>query len=193
MWSILSSPTRTFIAFAWAGFLLYWVISAPGSNLREKIWNWTLTLVLLIAAIGLFILIGGGSIPDNLNPVLWHDTLPVGLCADVVVLLGVFVLIWARRTLGSNWSAIVSTKRDTELVQSGPYAHVRHPIYTGFIGAVFGTAIAYGRLIGILIFAICTAGLYVKSLREESVLTKKFQENYLAYKAKTKTLIPFIL
>jgi protein-S-isoprenylcysteine O-methyltransferase Ste14 len=181
------------IVFAWATFLLYWVISAPGRNFKEKLPNLVLALALLIAVTGIFLLLSAGGVSENLNLVIWQETLFVGLCADVVVLLSLYVLIWARRILGSNWSSNVSAKRSIRLVQNGPYAYVRHPIYTGLIGIVLGTSIAYGHLMGILIFLLCTIGLYIKALREESVLTGKFHSDYLAYKARTKALIPFLL
>lgn len=187
MGSILSSPTSIFIAFAWAGFIVYWIISAP----RKR--NVVLGLTLFAAVACLFFLLGSGSVPDDANPVLWKGTLPVALCADAVVLMGLSLLIWARRTLGANWSAAVRKNGDTELVRRGPYAFVRHPIYTGFVALVLGTAAAYGRLIGVLVLAMCCVGLYLKALREESVLKEKFQGAYLEYTAKTKMIIPFIL
>lgn len=185
--SILSSPTSILIASAWVCFVLYWIISAPGKR------NVALGLTLFAAVACMFYLLGSGSVPDDANPVLWNGTLPVALCADAVVLMGLALLIWARRTLGANWSATVRKSGDTELVRRGPYAFVRHPIYTGFIALVLGTAAAYGRMIGVLVLVLCCAGLYLKALKEESILKQKFQEAFLEYKAKTKMLIPFIL
>lgn len=193
MWTILTNPTSLLIALGWIAFLLYWIISAPGKNLRLRVMNSALTLALSVAVAGLFFLMGTGNIPESVNPALWQDSLPVGLCADFLVLVSLFILIWSRRTLGSNWSAQVRNERATELVTSGPYAFVRHPIYTGFIGLVLGTAIAYGRFAGILIWVVFTVGLYVKSQKEESVLMNKFKDEYATYRAKTKALFPFLL
>jgi protein-S-isoprenylcysteine O-methyltransferase Ste14 len=193
MSAILGNPAYAAVAFAWAGFLLYWIISSPGKGLRGKIPSLLLTTTLLPAVVGLFLFIGAGAIPDGLNPILWRRTVTIGLCADVVALASVLLLIWARRTLGANWSHNVRGERATEIVRSGPYGHVRHPIYTGFIGLVLGTAIAYGRLLGVVILAASIAGLYVKSCREDAILAVKFKNEYPGYKAKTKALFPYIL
>jgi protein-S-isoprenylcysteine O-methyltransferase Ste14 len=187
MGNFFSSPTSIVIASAWAGFVLYWIISAPGR--RNVVLG-----VALFAAVGCaFFLLGSGSVPDDANPVLWNDTLPVAICADAVVLMGLSLLIWARRTLGANWSATVRKNGNAELVRRGPYAFVRHPIYTGLVALVLGTAAAYGRLIGVLVLVTCCVGLYLKALKEESVLKLRFPDTFPEYKAKTKMLIPFIL
>jgi protein-S-isoprenylcysteine O-methyltransferase Ste14 len=186
-------PTNLPIAIAWAAFLLYWIISSPGNSFKIKFANLLLTIALALVVFGLFLFIAGGYFPENVNLSFWPSTLPVGLLADLVALVSLVILIWSRRTLGANWSANVRTKRIVELVQSGPYAYVRHPIYTGVIGLVFATAVAYGHLIGVLIWAVCTVGFYVKSLKEDLVLADKFKNEYLEYKAKTKALFPFIL
>jgi len=148
---------------------------------------------MFMAVIGLFLLLSFGSIPDYVNPLLWHHTLLVGIFADAVVLAGLLILIWARRALGTNWNSTAVAKEDIDLVQTGPYAFVRHPIYSGFLAVVAGTAIAYGHLAGVLIFVTCTAGLYFKALKEEALLTEKFHDAYTRYKAKTKAIVPFLL
>ncbi len=193
MLSIITSPTKLIVALAWAGFLLYWVFSAAGKNTRDRIPNLLRTIALLSAVAALFLIVSLGGIPDDLNPALWHSNVPIGLCADAVVIMSLIILIWSRRTLGLNWSANVRTDKATELVQSGPYAYVRHPIYTGVIGIVLGTIIAYGRLVGVLIWAACVVGLYLKSTKEDSVMSDKFKGEYRDYKSKTKALFPFIL
>ncbi len=193
MQAILTNPTRIIIALAWAVFLLYWAISAVESKQSEKLRNLALTALMTAAFLGLFWLLRMGAIPNELKTALWQSTLLVDIGAVVVVLLGLLILIWARRSLGSNWKANVSVKKDHELVQSGPYKHVRHPIYSGFLTMVLGTSISNGQLISLIIFAICFAGLYLKALREESLLTVQFSDEYPKYKAKSKALIPYIL
>ena len=174
------------IAFAWVGFVLYWIISAPGKR------NVMLGVTLFVAVACLVTLLGSGAVPDDKNPVLWKDSLPIALCADAVVLVGLAILIWARRTLGSNWSANVRKSGETELVQRGPYARVRHPIYAGFLVMALGTAAAYGHLIGVCILVLCFAGLCLKARKEESILNEKFPRAFAEYKARTRMLIPFV-
>jgi len=192
MWSVLLRPTSIVIAVAWACFVLYWIITARVTTQKEKLKNLVLSVILLAAVVCVFMLLGSGSIPDDVNPVLWKGTLPVALCADVVVGLGLFLLVWARRTLGPNWSANVGKTGDSELVTRGPYAYVRHPIYSGFIVLVLGTAAAYGRLIGVLILVTCCLGLFIKASKEESLLKEKFPEAFQDYRARTRMLIPFV-
>jgi protein-S-isoprenylcysteine O-methyltransferase Ste14 len=192
MWGLLYRPTSMVIAVAWACFVLYWIISAPVTTQKEKLKNLVLSLVLLAAVACVFMLLRSGNIPDGVNPVLWKGTLPVALCADVVVALGLFLLVWARRTLGPNWSSTVGKTGDSELVTRGPYAYVRHPIYTGFIVLVLGTVAAYGRLIGVPILVACCVGLYIKASKEEALLKKKFPGAFEEYRARTRMLIPFV-
>ena len=191
--TVLTKPTNLFLALAWTAYLLFWVISAARSKRTERVRNCALTFLMVAAVVTLFLLLRPEMVPDGINSVLWRSTLPVGICADVVVLIGLLVLIWARRTLGANWSANTGFARDHELVKGGPYEYVRHPIYSGFLTMVVGTTIAYGHLFGTIILAVCTVGLYLKALREEAVLTEKFSDAYLKYKARTKALIPFLL
>ena len=193
MWSVFSHPTSIVISFAWVGFVLYWIISAPARAHQGKLKNLALSVVLLVAVACVFMLLGSGSVPETVNPVLWNGSLPVALCADIVAAAGLSLLIWARRALGTNWSATARKNGESELVTRGPYAYVRHPIYTGFITLVLGTAAAYGHLVGLLILVMCCVGLYLKASREESILKEKFPGAFEEYKARTAMLIPFIL
>ena len=111
----------------------------------------------------------------------------VAMCA-----VGVAFAIWARRTLGKNWSGNPTIKEGHELVTTGPYRLVRHPIYTGLILVIVGTLIGTGKVSDLLILAfLCIAGL-VKIRIEESLMTRQFPEAYPAYRRRTKALIPFI-
>lgn len=181
------------IALAWIAFLLYWVISAARIKPIAKSRNWVWTSAMIASILCLYLLLRLGIVPKNLNAVLWPGTIAVHVTADVLVLFGLLVFIWARWTLGANWSANVAIKKDHELVQSGAYRYVRHPIYTGFLTMMLGTAAAYGRLLGIIILAVCIGGFSLKAMQEESLLTEHFPDAYPAYKLKTKAFIPYIL
>jgi len=146
-----------------------------------------------IAAVGLFLLLQSAFIQRNSNDRLWQRSLPLSIIALAIVLTGLFVLIWARRTLGSNWNPKVETKEWQALVQTGPYARVRHPIYTGFLTMVLGSALAYGRILGVAVLFAFVAGFCFKALREESVLTKVYGSAYQEYQAKTKAFLPYIV
>jgi protein-S-isoprenylcysteine O-methyltransferase Ste14 len=124
---------------------------------------------------------------------LWHRTLALGVVTDCIVLAGVAFTVWARIALGRNWSAEVTFKHDHELIESGPYALARHPIYTGLIFMALGTAINYGRAVGFaLLFSLC-GGLWWKTRQEERIMRRHFPEAYAEYKMRVRAIIPFVL
>ena len=105
---------------------------------------------------------------------------------------GIAVAIWARIHLGRNWGMPMTTKAEPELVTSGPYRFVRHPIYSGLLAGVLGTALAT-NLIGLIIVAVLGAYFHHSASVEERNLTATFPTAYPAYRAATKMLIPFVL
>jgi protein-S-isoprenylcysteine O-methyltransferase len=105
---------------------------------------------------------------------------------------GIAVAIWARFLLGQNWSAMVTVKRDHRLVRSGPYRLVRHPIYSGLLLALLGTAIYQRQVRGLLAVALALAAWKIKSLQEESFMLEQFGGEYARYRKEVKGLIPFV-
>jgi protein-S-isoprenylcysteine O-methyltransferase Ste14 len=105
---------------------------------------------------------------------------------------GIAIAIWARVHLGRNWGMPMTEKAEPELVTSGPYRFVRHPIYSGLLVGVLGTAIATNA-IGLIIVVVLGAYLYYAASVEEKNLAAAFPTTYPAYKARTKMLIPFVL
>jgi len=95
--------------------------------------------------------------------------------------------------MGRNWSGTVSFKQDHELIEHGPYRFVRHPIYTGMLLMVLGTAVSSGRLSALLALVFFSFGIWKKLRREETLLTKYFPDAYPRYMSHTKALIPFVL
>ncbi len=105
---------------------------------------------------------------------------------------GLLFTIWARFFLGRNWSGTVTVKQDHTLVQTGPYAVVRHPIYSGITLALLGTAIAFGEVRGLVAVALAVIGWRLKFRMEEQFMTEQFGAEYLGYKRRVKGLIPFV-
>jgi protein-S-isoprenylcysteine O-methyltransferase len=105
---------------------------------------------------------------------------------------GILVAIWARFFLGRNWSAVVTLKRDHQLVRLGPYQLVRHPIYSGLLLALLGTALFHGQLRGLLAVILALAAWKFKSLQEESFMLQEFGGEYARYMQEVKGLIPFV-
>jgi protein-S-isoprenylcysteine O-methyltransferase Ste14 len=104
--------------------------------------------------------------------------------------VGVAIAIWARVALGSNWSARVMVKEGHELVRSGPYAYVRHPIYTGLLLAITGTTLIIGEWRGVIAIIIVTVAHSLKAKREEAAMNAEFGETYQQYRKTTGFLFP---
>ncbi len=109
----------------------------------------------------------------------------------VLFALGLGFAIWARIHIGRNWGTPMTQKDDPELVTSGPYHLVRHPIYSGVLVAGVGTAVALSWW---WLAAVALAGIYFVygATVEERYLTEQFPDSYPAYKRSTKMLVPFI-
>ena len=129
---------------------------------------------------------------DFLSIKLWPNTLTVKIIADVVTLLGLLTMLWARKTLDKNWSANIVLKEDHELITTGPYAFVRHPIYTGLILMVLGVVLYVNTLAFTIFFILFFFGAYYKAKKEEKLLISHFKERYVEYKKSVKVLIPFV-
>ncbi len=110
-----------------------------------------------------------------------------------ITVCGIVLSVLARKHLGRNWSATVTIKHDHELVLSGPYAYVRHPIYTGLLLGFIGSAIALGEWRGVIAVALVTVALWRKLRVEERGMQQQFGEKYIEYSRKVAALIPFIL
>jgi protein-S-isoprenylcysteine O-methyltransferase Ste14 len=112
----------------------------------------------------------------------------IALCAA-----GIAFAIWARRVLGTNWSGNPTIKQGHELIRRGPYALVRHPIYTGLLLAVFGSAFGRGRLQDLVLVIYAFVCIGVKSRIEETLMLRQFPLDYPEYRKRTKALIPRVL
>jgi protein-S-isoprenylcysteine O-methyltransferase Ste14 len=104
--------------------------------------------------------------------------------------LGVGTSIWARLSLGANWSGVVTLKKEHELVRKGLYRWIRHPIYTGILVGFIGTAMIRGHLGGWLGFAIVWLTFYFKARREERFLRQEFGEGFEEHARQTGMFLP---
>jgi protein-S-isoprenylcysteine O-methyltransferase len=115
-----------------------------------------------------------------------------GAIGLLITLLGVGIAIWARVTLGKNWSGAVTLKKDHTLVRRGPYALVRHPIYTGFLLGALGVAVITGEVRGLVGTAIVLVGFSLKYRTEEEFMLANFGDEYRTYQREVKALIPWV-
>jgi protein-S-isoprenylcysteine O-methyltransferase Ste14 len=151
-------------------------------------------------ALGLYLLFADGVMlagPDT-GLYRWIDRpiIPVNLqnvlAGFLAVLCGIAFTVWARLTLGSNWSGVITLKEDHTLVRRGPYHIVRHPIYTGLLLALLGSALERGRVGSLLGVVVCGFGLWLKSRTEEQFMVQRFGEQYVRYRREVKALVPFL-
>ena len=173
-------------ACAWAAFWMYW-IGAAFSMKRGRIpWSRELRIRTLIVAIMILLVRVGVFRNRGLNTEPWRAGL--GL---VLFTLGLGFAIWARVHIGRNWGTPMTKKEEPELVTSGPYHLVRHPIYSGILLAGSGTAIALSWM---WLTAVALAGIYFvySAIVEERYMTEQFPDTYPAYKQLTKMLVPFM-
>jgi protein-S-isoprenylcysteine O-methyltransferase Ste14 len=188
----MTNSTWLFITWCWIAWVVYWVAMAFTTKRtveRSGFIGYRLVTVILIIG-----WIAAGRLLDvSSRSQLWQTSLALGIVTDCIVLAGAAFTVWARIVLGRNWSAEVTFKKDHELIESGPYALARHPIYTGLIAMALGTAINYGRAFGFaLLLALC-GGLWWKAHQEERIMSRHFPDAYAAYKMRVHAIIPFVL
>jgi protein-S-isoprenylcysteine O-methyltransferase Ste14 len=114
------------------------------------------------------------------------------LIGVVITALGLALAVAARRQLADNWSASVQIKQNHALIRGGLYRYMRHPIYSGILLAVLGSALAIGEIRCLLAFALILIALLIKSRHEETRL-RRFFPDYDGYAAATAALIPFLI
>ena len=141
---------------------------------------------------GLYLLFGSPSAPDWLNQPIFAVTLRIALAGLGITAGGVALSIWARLTLGGNWSSSATIKQDHALIMRGPYHAVRHPIYTGILAALVGSALQQGLIRSFLAVLICAVALGMKVSMEEQFMVQRFGEEYLRYRKNVSALVPFL-
>jgi len=172
----------------WMAWLASWLLASvwsattitqqsAGARISQSVPIW----------IGAFLLLGR---PRGLGGPVFPQTSFIGWLAVAVATLGFALTWWARIHLGKFWSAAVTLKAGHTLVRSGPYAMTRHPIYTGVLLAIAGSALARDSLAALVGVAMITAGLVLKLRQEEDFLSARFGAAYDAYKAHVPALIP---
>jgi protein-S-isoprenylcysteine O-methyltransferase Ste14 len=191
----MNAFTGLLIALCWTTLFVYMIFAAFRARRRvesDRRWNWSWLVLALIVASFVF-LRREGRLPALAAWMIVRRTPIAGLGADLLALAGLFVALWGRITLGQNWNLYPSFQENHELIESGPYAYVRHPMYSGLILMSLGTVIWYGARLGFIWFAACLLGTWFKLAQEEKILTAHFGAAYSNYKRRVKALIPFLL
>jgi protein-S-isoprenylcysteine O-methyltransferase Ste14 len=182
------------ISGCWLVFVAIWVLAAVSTkrtvyreSRTQRLRYWVL---LVIAYLLLFY---GPRLPYPLNLGIIPHVAPTAWAAAVLCVIGLVLAVWARVTLGRNWSGVVTLKEGHELVERGPYRFVRHPIYTGILTMFFATALAQGHLSGFVGTLLMFASFWIKLRDEEKLMLQQFPERYSDYRRRAKRIIPYVL
>lgn len=178
----------------WLVFIAVWIVAAIGAkrNVQTGAWRrqiglrWAIAVLLVLAL----------QVPDVRHALQSAQSFAVvntfmATVGTAICALGMGFAIWARVFLGRNWGVPMSRKENPELVTTGPYAFVRHPIYTGVMFAMLGSAIGESP---VWILAVIPFGAYFvySARREEKLMLEQFPERYPAYMKQTTMLLPFL-
>jgi protein-S-isoprenylcysteine O-methyltransferase Ste14 len=175
----------------WIALLIYWFLgamrSAPAKRTEGRAW----TLLRALLTVSVFVLLFSsasrwgwlGARFVSRNPV-------VSILGLVFTAAGVGLAMWARYVLGRNWSAAVEVKHSHELICGGPYARIRHPIYSGVILGLIGTALLIGEWRGLIALAALTISWLFKAQREEALLATEFGLAFAEHRAHTGMFLP---
>jgi len=179
------------IGYTWEALGLVWLVGVAFTKRTVRSQSTGTRLFhLVLAALGFALLSQRGFTQGWLGMRFVPNTYAIAFTGFVLTLAGCAFAIWARLTLGRNWSGRATVKADHQLVTAGPYAVARHPIYTGLIVAVAGTALATGEWHGILAVVVILLALMIKMSQEERLMIQAFPETYAAYRQRVKALIP---
>ena len=175
----------------WIVFVVYWVVAARGAKRVVRNDSTALTTLSIVVVVAGAVLLFGQDIHmgvlDHRSSGLpgVHHAIGLALTAG-----GIAFAFWARHVLGGNWSGGVVVKEGHTLIRTGPYRHIRHPIYTGLLIALAGTAISFGLWRSWAGFALLLVGLWLKASREEAMMAGEFGEDYAEYRREAGMFVP---
>lgn len=175
----------------WIVFCVYWALGALKTRRTVSTEPFVARARhLLLEITGFALLFGGFTGIGVLGERIYHRTYATLVTAVALTWIGIALALWARWHLGQYWSGRITLKEDHKLVRTGPYAHFRHPIYSGIILAAIGTALAIDEWRGIAGVAVIVLAYLIKGKKEESVLAAQFGEEFEEHCRHTGFLIP---
>ena len=186
---------RYIVLSSWMVFYLYWLVSARTvkrtkevqAGFRHLRWIGTVIAILVL----LFMRSSAPSAVVFSTRLIPNSILLLAVGA-ILTVVGLAIAIAARRTLGGNWSSNVVLKEGHELMTTGLYRYVRHPIYSGVLLMALGSAVVVGQVYAVTFFVLVLMFFAFKASQEEKLLTKHFPDEYPAYKSRVKAIIPFV-
>ena len=187
--------TQCIILAFWLILIAFWIISALRAKKKIHGVSWwrgaLLRAFLVIGVIELQRLPAFRKFSHHLLFGAASSNPAVGVIGVILCAAGMAFAVWARLHLGRNWGTPMSLQENHELVTTGPYARVRHPIYTGALLAMLGSAFAASAIWFIAFIIVCPFFIY-SAIAEEKFMAQQFPNEYPAYKARTKMLVPFV-
>jgi protein-S-isoprenylcysteine O-methyltransferase Ste14 len=186
-----------FIFALWLTLVAYWGLAAAAMKRQLGTrWIWWREIAVRLAFFSLVMVILRADAGASASQYAWlyglNTSAAMGLIGFALCALGIGLAILGRSSLGRNWPMPNSNYDNTELVTTGPYAYVRHPIYGGMLLAILGSAIAQSLLW--LVPLVIYGPYFIRSARyEEKFLIEHFPELYRSYMTRTKMLLPFVL
>lgn len=176
----------------WLSWAAYWWLASRDAKPVERLEPLASRLLHVLPLLLTFWLLWANSVPGPILNERLFSWAPWQFWAGAfVTAAGILFAIWARIHLGGNWSGNVTIKSDHELIADGPYAFVRHPIYTGLLVAFVGSAIARGEWRGVLAVLIAWWALWRKLRLEERWMAERFGQRYEDYRRRVPALVPF--
>lgn len=182
---------RLLVTFPWCVFVVYWLVSAIKTRATREKESFASRYAVLLIEIVAFALIfnhrtgigflGNRVVPRNLmGPII----------GTALTWMGIGFAIWARYHLAENWSARVTIKEGHQLIRTGPYARLRHPIYSGLVLAAIGSAVVIDRWRCVFGVSLVLIGYCIKAKKEENMLTRQFGDAFREHQKHTGFLIP---
>ena len=177
------------IRLSWMLIMTVWLALASESNEPIELKRGKRSdVVVWIVSIGWVVLL----LPRFNGPQLIPRMMFIRIIGSVLTITGLAFALWARFYLGSNWDALISLKLHHKLVRTGPYAVVRHPIYSGFMIALVGSVLNFGHFRSLIAATMVVVAWVYKAGVEETFMREHFQMEYDQYCHEVRRLIPKI-
>lgn len=161
----------------WAAFGIYWLVVARGGKVAEAgERNFYRPLRLMVLVVTFTLLFSERMAVGFLGRRFVQQMAPISYAGFAVTLAGLAIAVWARIHLGQYWSDKIVLKVDHQLIRSGPYAYMRHPIYSGVLLGVAGTGLVVGECRAATAFMLLLTNYWIKAKREEQMLASRFGE-----------------
>jgi protein-S-isoprenylcysteine O-methyltransferase Ste14 len=159
----------------WVVFCIYWTIGALKTRRTAKKESFAARYgVMAIEVVGFYLLLSHDAAIGILARRVLTRSYDLRIAGVVLIWAGIALALWARWHLGQYWSGRITIKEDHKLIRTGPYARLRHPIYSGLDLAVIGTAIEIDQWRAVVAVCIIIFGFWIKARREEALLSRQF-------------------